>query len=186
MRKKKNKIAGIALLTLISIFTLILIADSDIRFVIRETFFPTSIMSYKRSSVEDFAAYKEDYIAFKDFCMKYHNTLKRKEKNYLIINYFDGGRSMSNAQEQLVVALSNSEQNNLMDINESFGDDFLKLIYFNENNITFKGEDDFAIVFSFNDKKPNFLMPGEDVEKYYYYIHKLGDHWYTITRSTKS
>ena len=181
MRRKRSKLVIVIVLTLISIFTLTLIVDKDIRFVIRETFFPTSILSYKRASVEDFHSYKKDYIDLKDFCMKYHDYLSRKEKNYLIVDYFDGGKSMSNAYEQLAVSLNENEQQYIMNVNESFGDDFLKLIYFNEYSITFRGDDDFAIVYSFDDKKPKFLKPGEDPKDYYYYVRKLDDHWYSIT-----
>jgi hypothetical protein len=167
------------------IASLILVFNKHVRFVVRESLFPTIFTDYKRSSVEDFEAYKKDYDKIKDVCMKYYESMKIREDNSYMINTDDlGDRYMYDIERKKKISLSKSEQGSLNRVYESFGYDYLKMIYFDENRITFRGEDDFAIVYSFDDKKPKFFIKSDKPEDNYNYIRKLDDHWYSIANTT--
>ena len=181
MKQLKSKWVIIVILALIMISILTLIMDRNIRFVVRETFFPTSFLSYKRASVEDFISYKEDFFTIKNVCLNYYDSMKDTKRNYFMVNYDGSKEYMFHVYKKQKVSLSKHEQRSLNRVNESFGYDYLNMIYFDENRITFRGEDDFAIVYSFDNKKPKFLKKGEDPRDYYYHVRKLDDHWYAIT-----
>jgi hypothetical protein len=110
MKKKRGKWLLIIILALIGIFSFVILLDSNLRFVVRETFFPTSIFSYKRSSVEDFHSYRKDYKVIKNVCMDYYDSIKEEEDNFFLTEFNGNNIYLYNYKEKTLPSKTRREK----------------------------------------------------------------------------
>lgn len=136
-------------------------------------------------NIDNFDEYHKDLLTVADFCRNFFETREYDTKERCYITYKRGykDRKCSLIYDTEEIPLSDEVQKAAERINEVFDDPdaFLETIDYDDGRIsfqTFNGQ--YALVYSFDDKKPTFLLYPEEEEKIY--VKKIEKYWYNVVR----
>jgi hypothetical protein len=179
MRAKRKYIIVILICSAVAIFLL----NSDLRFLIWSS--GNIFIDPQRAYAREFNEYKDDFQIIGDVVKGLENEMRGGEFDYALLEHGADGVYLLNANNSERIALSDAQRDSLSRIIEAFGHGELQLIHFGENRISFVTSDDFAVVYSFDNKKPEYVRDKSQEKNYYYYTKKLRDNWYAITGTSK-
>lgn len=183
MKKLARVIEIFSIFIVVLVFTIILFAKPILLFI--------WVQSYKWVyNIDDFDEYHEDLLTVANFCRdffedgRYDRYDPAGDKlNYITYKRGYKDRKCSLLYDAEEIPLPEDIQKAAERINEAFDDPdaFLETIDYYEGRIsfqTFNGQ--YALVYSFNDKKPTFLLYPEEEKKIY--VKKIEKYWYNVVR----
>ncbi len=139
-------------------------------------------ISTTKYQVEDFDAFEEDFKILVDFTKNYFNSQNNKVSNAIYLGYDTKSKNYTLWYDGKNIEISEELQKSLNRVkNEAFIanlDSHLNEIAYYNDKISFEIDNGaYALVYSFDDKKPSFNIPEKTIR-----IHtkKIEDHWYHI------